>query len=169
MPDFVKNYVMLGMAILIAVLGLAAFEYKRLYKATDFALKTQNAAIESQKKTAKDTMDRLTKERDDAQTALNTRAAAQEKEDGSATKAIATDTARAATAPVRVRYVSVPARCGGGSPADNPAPDAQAGAGDAGAASGVLAPAAAELFKRDQDAIETLQAAFNSCKSTWTK
>ncbi len=169
MPDFVKNYVMLGLAVLVTVFGLAAFEYKRLYKATDFALKTQNAAIETQKKRAADELKQALAERDAKQAELDKRAQAQEKTDDSVVKQVDAARAADASAPVRVRYITrysggCDPRAGGAAAAD-----AQAGGADAGTATGVLAPAAQGRFDDTVRDIEILQAAFNSCKATWKK
>lgn len=168
MPSL-KNYALAGLIALCAVLFLGAYEYRRMFKATDFALKTQNEAIKAQNKTAEDTLKRLTTERDALQKTLDTKAAAQEKTDEKGKAAVAADSARDASVPVRVRYVSVPSGCGGGSPAGGAAAPAQDRPGDAGTTSGVLAPAAQKQFGSAVDDIETLQLAYNSCRARVVK
>lgn len=154
------------LAALVLVLGLSTWEYRRMFKATDFALTMQNAAIKRQNEAAADLLKKRTSERDALQAQLDKRAAAQRKTDDQGKAQITSDSKRDAATPVRVHYVSRDAGGGGGCPASGAAAAAQLGGGDASAAGGVLAPEAAELFKRDQDAVERLQLAFNSCRAT---
>lgn len=142
--------------VLAALLGLAAFEYHRLYAATALALQTQNQAIEAQKTEAAKELAQATAE-------VNTQAENQKAIDDQTIADLQAAATAAASAPVRVRYVSTNAGCGGASPK---AGSAGAGAADANASTGVLAPAAQQQFDGAVAAIETLQAAFNSCKAT---
>jgi hypothetical protein len=154
------------LAALVLVLGLSTWQYRRMFKATDFALTTQNAAIKQQNKTAEDLLRQRTEERDALQTRLNTRAAAQEKTDEKAVDQIAVDDKRQRVAPVRVRVHDCTRDAGprgGGAPSGAPA-TAKAGAGDAGAASGVLPEVGARRLADALTEIETMSAAFSSCK-----
>lgn len=154
--DKLEEIAIVVLCILCIVLGLAAFEYKRLYKATDLALTVQNQAIEAQKKQAAAELAADTKQ-------VQAQATTQKATDEIAIKQIAA--VATPTAPVRVRYVSVPTGCSGPSPK---ASGAGPGAADTGTTSGVLAPAAQLQFDGAVTAVETLQAAFNSCKATLT-
>lgn len=160
----VKNYALIGMAAAIAALSLSTWEYRRVFKATDFALKTQNTAIENQNNAAQQKLKELTAERNALQKEKNDRAEAQEKTDAKGSAKIIADD-RAHTAPVSVRYITRYARsCGNSSPGEGTRPAADSG-GNAEAPSGVLAPEADRRFKLSISEIEKLQLAFNSCKS----
>lgn len=155
------------LAALVLVLGLSTWQYRRMFKATDFALTTQNAAIKAQNKAAADLLDRRTAERDALQTQLNARAAAQEKTDEKAVGQIAADDKRQRAAPVRVRVhdCTRDARSGGGRAAGQATAAAGLGAADAGPASGVLPEAAAGRFADAVKEIETMSAAYASCRA----
>lgn len=167
--DTLKTYALLVLAVLCVVLGLSTCAYRTQFKATSHALDVQNKAIEAQKAQAEQELKAARAEVKTKQDELNKRAAAQEKTDAQATTAIAADSRRDAAEPTRVRYITRYARGCDPRPGGGAAPDAGAGATAAGEADGVLAPAAEELARRDRDAVEALQAAFNSCKATWTK
>ena len=165
-PDL-RNYALMALALLVVVLGLSTWEYRRMFKATDFALALQNNAIKAQNTAAEQLLKKRTAERDALQKKLDERAAAQEKTDEKAVGQINADDKQQRAVPVRVRvlnYTCDAGSRGGGAPGEATA-TAGAGAEDAGAAGGVLAKEADELIKRDINAIETLQAAFNSCKA----
>jgi hypothetical protein len=169
--DIFKNYALLALAILVVVLASATMGYRKLYKASDLALQTQNSAIKAQNKQAETLLALRTTERDALQIKLDAKAKAQEKTDEAGKNQITADSKRTAAdpVPVRVRYVGCDARRSGGSPAGQGTAPAAAGGGDADTSGGVLASPAAELFKRDQDAVEALQLAFNSCRARVVK
>lgn len=171
MIESIKTYAILGLAILVLVLTSATVGYRRLYHATSLSLDTQNEAIKSQNKQAETLLALRTTERDALQSKLDAKAKAQEKTDEQGKDQIADDSKRTADAPVpvRVRNVGCNARRSGGSTAGQGAAPAADRAGDASAPGGVLAQPAAELFKRDQDGVEKLQLAFNSCRARLVK
>lgn len=165
LPDLrtIALYVLAG---LVLVLGLSTWQYRRMFKATDFALAVQNNAITAQNLAADRLLKTRTAERDALQTQLNARAAAQEKTDEKAVDQIAADDKRQRVAPVRVRVHNCTrddGPSGGGAPG-SPAAAAKAGAGDADASSGVLPEAAARRFADALKEVETMSAAFSSCK-----
>jgi hypothetical protein len=170
MLETIKTYA-IGVLLLVCVaLGAAVDHYHGAAAKAELALATQNAQVKAQNLVAAQTLKTLTEQRDSLQIDLNARAAAQKEADEKAQAQIAADSKRDAATPVavRVRYVTRDAgNCGGGSPG-SAAASAPTGGGDTDSASGVLAPTAAGLFKRDQDAVEMLQAAFNSCKTRLT-
>lgn len=155
------------LAALVVVMGLSTWQYRRMFKATDFALTTQNAAIKAQNKSADDLLKQRTAERDALQTQLNTRAAAQEKTDEKAVGQIDADDKRQRASPVRVRVHDCTRDAGprGGGAPGGAAASPEARAGDTGAASGVLPEAAARRFADALKEVETLSAAFGSCKA----
>lgn len=154
------------LAALVVVLGLSTCSYRRMFKATDYALTTQNAAIERNNRAAKDLLNARTAERDALQAKLNERAAAQEKTDGKAVTQIAADDHLQRSAPVRVRVRDCARDAGssGGGAPGQAAPAAEAGAGDAGPASGVLSEAGARRLADALTEIETMSAAYASCR-----
>lgn len=167
LPDL-RNYALFALAALVVVLGFSTWEYRRMFKATDFALATQNNAIKAQNKAANDLLKQRTAERDALQQKLDARAAAQGKTDEKAVGQIAADDKRQRAAPVRVRVLncSRDARGSGGRTPGEAATAARAGAEDAGAASGVLSQAGARRLADALTEIETMSAAYGSCRST---
>jgi len=167
MPDL-RNYALVALAVLAFVLGLSTWGYRTQAKASSFALKTQDAAIRAQNKTAADLLKQRTAERDALQTQLNTRAAAQEKTDEKAVAQLDADDKRqrAARIVVRVRDCTRDAGSGGGGAAGGAAATTEAGAGDASAASGVLSNAGARRLADALTEVETMSAAYASCRST---
>jgi hypothetical protein len=158
------KYLTLSLAVLVAVLGLSTWSYRTQFKATSYALKTQNEAIDAKNKEAEETLKRVTAERDTLQAEKNKRAAAQEKQGEQAKTDIAAISKRDADTPVSVRYITRYARsCDPRETGGGTAP-AVPGSGDAQASSGVLDPEAQRLFAGDKQGIEQLQAAFNLCK-----
>lgn len=164
----VRNWALLALSVLVVALGLSTWQYKRMYAATDFALATQNKAIEAQNKTAKQLLDQRTAERDALQKKLDQRAGAQEKTDEKAIATIDDDDHRLRAVPVRVsvRDCTRDARRGGGSTAGKAAPSAQAGAGDARPASGVLPEPNSRRLADALKEIETMSASYASCRAT---
>lgn len=155
------------LAALVLVLGMSTWQYRRMFKATDFALTTQNAAIERLNNTADRLLKQRTAERDALQKKLDERAAAQEKTDEKAVDQIAADDKRQRVAPVRVRVhdCARDARpSGGGAPSDV-ASTTKAGAGDASEASGVLPEAGARRLADALTEIEKMSAAYGSCRA----
>ncbi|HWT21687.1 MAG TPA: hypothetical protein VN280_22525 [Variovorax sp.] len=155
------------LAALVLVLGLSTWEYRRMFKATDFALATQNDAIKARNNEANRRLVQLTNQRDALQAELDKRAAAQEKTDGKAVTQIAADDRQQRAAPVRVRVFNCTrgAGSGGGGAPGGAATGANAGAADAGAASGVLSKEGARRLADALTEIETMSAAFASCKA----
>lgn len=165
MPDL-RNYALMALAVLAFVLGLSTWSYRTQAKASSFALATQNKAIEMQNEAANRRLIHLTNERDAKQAELDRRAAAQEKTNEKAVAQIGVDDKRQRAAPVRVRVLNCTGDAGsggGGAPGEATAA-AGAGAEDAGAASGVLSKAGARRLADALTEIETLSAAYSSCR-----
>lgn len=166
LPDL-KTPVIYVLAIMVAVLGLATWHYRALAKTSGLALQVQNAAVVATNTAAQRLLEQRTKERDARQAELNKRAEAQEKTDETAVTQITADDQRQRSAPVvvRVRDCTRDAgRSGGGAPGDAAA-TAEAGAGDAGSASGVLSKAAAGRLADALIEVESMSAAYTSCRS----
>ena len=167
--DTVKNYLILSMTMLIVVLGIATGYYQKQASQAKLTLSIQSDLIKEQNRQSQELLTTRTKERDTLQAKIDAAARNQENIDEAGKAQIASDTRRDAESPVRVRYVTRACGSSGGSAPGQGSPAAADRAGDAGAASGVLAPPAAELFKRDQDAVEKLQLAYNSCRARVVK
>lgn len=157
-------YILAG---LVLVLGLSTWEYRRMFKATDFALTTQNAAIKARNEEASRKLIQLTNQRDAAQAELDKRRAAQENSDGQAVTQIGSDDRKQRSAPVRVRVLDCTrdAGGGGGGAASQAATAADAGSADAGTSSGVLSKAAAGRLADAITEVETMSAAYASCRA----
>lgn len=166
--DTAKTYAIVGLGAACLGLSISTWVYHELYVTTDQALERQNEAIEAQNEAAEKRYKQLKTEADSLQRSYNALQKRLENQGEQGTTQIASDSKRD-VAPVVVRYVSRPARCGGGGPTGSASPAPEAGAGPAGETSGVLAPAAEELTRRDRDAVEALQLAFNLCKQHGNK
>lgn len=150
--------------IVVLVLTLSTLFYRKEYQSVTLKYQAQSGQIEARNKEAADKLRILTAERDQLQKQLNDQAKAQNEADQKAASQIAADTRAAAAAPVVVRYVRQAGGCGRG-PAGRAATSAQPGAADASSTSGVLAPEAARRFNSAVNDIETLQLAYNSCRT----
>ncbi|MDN6885272.1 hypothetical protein QMO14_16830 [Variovorax sp. CAN2819] len=165
-PDL-KTPVIYVLAVLLVVLGLATWHYRALAKTTSLALQVQNAAVVATNTAAQRLLEQRTKERDAKQAELDKRAKAQEKTDEKAVTQITADDQRQRSAPVvvRVRDCTRDAGRSGGSASGGAAAAAGTGAEDAGAASGVLPEAGARRLADALTEIETMSAAYSSCRS----
>lgn len=155
------------LAFLVLVLGLSTWEYRRMFKAMDFALTTQNAAIKARNDEANRRFVQLTNQRDALQAELDKRHAAQEKTDGKAVTQIAADDRLQRSTPVRVRVLNCTrdAGSGGGSSPSGPAARPEAGAADAGPAGGVLSEEGTRRFADALTEIEMMSASYASCRA----
>lgn len=166
MPSL-KTAALYILAALVVVLGLATWGYRTKLKAVSFALATQSTAIVQQNLAASALLKTRTAERDAKQAELNERAAAQEKTDGKAVAQIGADDKQQRSVPVRVRVLDCTrdaGRSGGGS-ASEAATATGAGAEDTSSASGLLSKAAAGRFADALTEVETLSAAYASCRT----
>jgi hypothetical protein len=162
MYDF-RTWLIFGLSILCVVLGISTYSYRTTSKANASALKTLEGQVERTNKEASDRYALLEEKSKDQERQLKERAKADGIQDAKDKTTIADDTKRD-TAPVSVRYVTRDTgRCSRGTPSQA-APNSGDRPGDAGEASGVLAAKAEELTRRDRDAVESLQLAFNRCK-----
>lgn len=166
MPD-IRNYLLLALVALAGVLGLSTWHYRALAKTSGLALQVQNAAVVATNRTAAQLLEQRTKERDAKQAELDKRHQAQEKTDATAVTKIAADDHRQRSAPVvvRVRDCARDAGGGGGGAAGAAATGTDAGAADAGSSSGLLSEAGARRLADALKEIESLGAAFASCKA----
>lgn len=154
------------LAALVLVLGLSTCSYRRMFKATDFALALQNNAIKAQNTAAEQLLKKRMAERDALQKQLDERAAAQRKTDEKAVAQIGVDDKQQRAAPVRVRVHNCTRYAGGGSGgASSQAVTApETGTGDASTASGVLSKEGAQRLADALTEIEAMNAAYTSCR-----
>ncbi|QRF60262.1 hypothetical protein [Variovorax paradoxus] len=166
MPDL-RNYLLLALVALAGVLGLSTWHYRGQAKTAGLALQVQNAAVVATNRAAAQLLEQRTKERDAKQAALDKRHQAQEKTDATAVTKIAADDRRQRSAPVvvRVRDCARDAGGGGGGAPGGAATAAETGAGDATAASGLLSEAGARRLADALTEIETMSAAYASCRT----
>lgn len=155
------------LAALVVVLGLSTWQYRRMFKASDFALTTQNDAIKARNAEANRRLIQLTNERDGKQAELDKRHAAQEKSDVIAVTQIAADDRRQRAAPVvvRVRGCARVAGGGGGGAASPAAAGAGPGPADPSPAGGLLSEAGSRRLADALTEIEKMGAAYASCRA----
>jgi len=154
-----------GLALMLLVALIAStLIYRSMYITTDTALTAVNASIKAQNETSTKKLADLTAERDQKQAQLDQAAKDQEKTDASAKTEIARLDAELRNRPVLVRYVTASGK-GGGSAASDPASSAKNSAGDAGTAIGVLPESNSRRLASALTEVETLSAAYNSCRA----
>lgn len=120
--------------------------------------------IEQQAEEAEQTLERLTAERDKKQAALNKAAADQERKDADAKAEIERLAGELRDRPVRVRVVAQAGDCSRGAAGDAAA-RAEDRTGDTGTADGILPPENSRRLSAALTEIETLSAAYSSCRS----
>lgn len=120
--------------------------------------------IEQQADQAGQTLARLTAERDEKQAKLDRQAKDQEKKDADAKAEIDRLAGELRDRPVRVRIVAQAGSCSG-SAAGDAAASAEDRAGDTGTADGVLPAENTRRLSAALTEIETLSAAYSSCRS----
>lgn len=131
MLDAVKNYSLLGLAALVAVLGLSTCQYRRAFNAEQLITKQLNTAIDTANKLADDKLKRLKGERDALQVQVNKLAAEKAAEKKEFDHALE-EAQRTAPKPIAVRVREhCPATAGGsgggaqsGTAAEGPGRDA---------------------------------------------
>lgn len=123
--------------------------------------------IEQQAEQAGQTLARLTAERDERQARLDRLAADQESKDADAKAEIDRLAGELRDRPVRVRIVAQAGSCSG-SAAGDAAAHPEDRAGDAGTASGLLPPENSRRLGAALTEIETLSAAYSSCRAMLT-
>lgn len=123
--------------------------------------------IEQQAEQAEQTLARLTAERDEKQARLDRLAAEQESKDADAKAEIERLAGELRDRPVRVRIVAQAGSCSG-SAAGDAAANPEDRAGDASTADGVLPPENTRRLGIALTEIETLSAAYNSCRAILT-
>lgn len=156
----------LFMLIALAVTGLAVFGmgYALGSKAPALKLEELRGQISLQSAQAKETLDQLIKERDQKQVELDELAKRQEETDNAAKLEIARLAGELASRPIRVRVVTASGACSG-SAASDATTSAEAGAGDSASTSGLLPESNSRRLRAAIAEVETLSAAYRSCRS----
>lgn len=156
----------LFMLIALAVTGLAVFGmgYALGSKAPALKLEELRGQISQQSAQAKETLEQLTKERDEKQATLDKQAQLQEGKDNAAKDEIARLADELANRPIRVRVVTDSGACSGSATSDANA-DTEAGAGNDVSTSGLLPEPNSQRLRAAIAEIETLSAAYNACKT----
>ncbi|QIW89237.1 hypothetical protein 8P_026 [Pseudomonas phage 8P] len=152
-------------AVLIVALALGTYHYQAVYQATDKALMALEGSVKQANETAAAELERLTAERDERQARLDKQAEDQEKKDADAKAEIERLAGELRDRPIRVRYVTAPSRPGSGGAASHAAVSPGDSAGDATAATGVLPESNTQRLGVALTEVETLSAAYNSCRS----
>lgn len=124
------------------------------------------ARVEEQNSAAALKLAELTRERDEKQALLDQQAADQEKKDAERKADIDRLTGELAARPVRVRVVAAPGGSCSGSPPGEAAGPTQPGAGSAAPAYGILPELNSRRLGIALKEVETLSAAYSSCRAT---
>ena len=152
-------------ATLVLMLALACLVgYQSGKESAGKDLARLQGMIEQQAEEAEQTLERLTAERDKKQAALNKAAADQERKDADAKAEIERLAGELRDRPVRVRVVAQAGDCSRGAAGDAAA-RAEDRTGDAGTADGILPPENSRRLSAALTEIETLSAAYSSCRS----
>lgn len=152
-------------AVLIVALALGTYHYQAVYQATDKALMALEGSVKQANDTAAAELARLTAERDKEQARLDKLVIDQEKKDADAKAEIERLAGELRNRPVRVRYVTAPSGAGSGGAASQAAGNPGTGPGDATASTGVLPDANSRRLGIALKEVETLSAAYSSCRS----
>jgi len=158
----------LALALLLCLaLALGMWHFKAKSQAVATELQQLQASVTTQNRIAKAELERLTVERNAAQARLDQLYQQQEKTDAQAVQEIARLTGELEQRPVRVRIVSQLAASGAGgcSAAGEQAASTGPGAADAAEAYGLLPAANSARLAGVIQEIETLNAAYASCRS----
>lgn len=151
-------------AFAVLVLGGLTWHYHGAYQSKSETLKTLQQSVANQNKEAATKLKALTAERDAKQAALNKQAKDQEKKDAQATQDIATLNQQLRTSTVRVRVIPT-SRISSASATSDQATAAANRAADDTEASGVLPEANTRRLADALTEVETLSAAYNSCRA----
>ncbi len=155
----------LFMLIALAVTGLAVFGmgYALGSKAPALKLEELRGQVSRQSSQAKITLDQLTKERDEKQALFDAKAKQQEETDNAAKLEIARLADELANRPVRVRVVTASGACSS-SAAGYTTTGTETGEGNTNSTSGLLPESNSRRLRAAIEEIETLSAAYSSCR-----
>lgn len=151
------------MVLMLALAWLVGYQSGKESAGKDLA--RLQGMIEQQAEEAGQTLERLTAERDKEQARLDRLAAEQESKDADAKAEIERLAGELRDRPIRVRYVTAPSGAGSGGAASQAAVSPGDSAGDATAATGVLPESNTQRLGVALTEVETLSAAYNSCRS----
>lgn len=155
-------------ALILTAIGLAisTYSYKTLYDTKSDALTSLEESVKEQNATAQSKLERLTAERDAKQTLLDEQAKEQGAKDALAIAEIDRLSRELDNRPIRVRYLPAPGGKGsGGAEGDEPR-TAGTGTEDLATIAGVLPEANSRRLRAAIAEVETLSAAYASCRST---
>lgn len=157
----------LALVLVCTALGFTSCSYRDRLIAAEQTLEAQSSAIKIQNEEAGALLAQRTAERDAKQAALDRLAADQEKKDEAATSEIARLAGELRNRPIRVRVVaeSRAGGPGGGTAPGDAACTAAPGAGDAEPAIWVLPEATARSLGEVIAEVETMSAAYSSCRA----
>ena len=155
----------LFMLIALAVTGLAVFGmgYALGNKAPALKLEELRGQVSRQSAQAKETLDQLTKERDQKQAELEELAKQQEETDNAAKLEIARLADELASRPIRVRVIAASGACSGSATGDATT-GTETGTGNDAATSGLLPESNHRRLRAAIAEVETLSAAYSSCR-----
>lgn len=156
-------YIFLALVVSVGIFGAGYFAgwESMVTKYTDLA-----SSVKLKNKLATERLKALTKDRDSKQVELDGLAAEREKLDEQAKSEIDRLSSELNSRPVRVRIITKAGNCGRG-PSTDKASDAEDSEGDTGPSYGVLPKENTRRLRAALSEIETLSAAYNSCKASY--
>lgn len=167
--DGMQKSCLVSMAALFLALLLfvvTTWHYKGAYEAELSSHSRLAGEVRQQNKQAAAQLEQMTRERDEKQALLNQQAKEQEEKDAERLAEIERLNFELDARPVRVRIVSATGgSCGGGSAGEEAGP-AQPGAGGEAQAYGLLPEQNSRRLGIALKEVETLSAAYNSCRDT---
>lgn len=166
--ESIYGWLLAATVVLSLLLSWGVDHYRAKASTAVEALRQLQADIDEQNRTAQKNLDRLKSERDEAQAKLDKQHKEQEETDAEIVKEIARNGRELELRPVRVRIVTQTATCGsgGGSTQGNAATAADPGAADQAPAYGLLPAANSARLAGVISEVETLNAAYASCRAT---
>ena len=166
--ESIVGWLVAALVLLLIAASWAADHFHGQAQAARTDLVSLQQQVKTQNTQAEQTIKDLTDQRDARQARLDAFAAEREAADAANAQEIARLAGELERRPVRVRIVAQPTACGagGGGPPSDTATGAGAGAGDAAPAYGLLPAANSARLAGLMIEIETLNAAYASCRAS---
>lgn len=163
----VFGWIFAALVVLVMLLSWSTDHYRSKAISADKNLQNLRADVREQNRDAQKTLERLTTERDTAQSALNRQRLQQESIDEATKLEIARLGDEFKRRPVRVRVVTSSATCGSGSGSSEgqPASAINAGAADLAQTYGLLPEGNSQRLGAVIAEAETINAAYASCRA----
>lgn len=168
MRSNITNTLIIIGAALVTLSTIYLIGYTQGVRSSSEKLENLRGRVSQQEKQAKEALDKLTLERDAKQALLDKQAQLQEEKDNAAKLEIKRLANELGNRPIRVRVATQSSQCDHSAGSDTPS-NADNSAGNTSAASGLLPESNSRRLRAAIEEIETLSAAYSSCRSAITK